>query len=82
MVERYYRYMQRVLFKESRFFARREATGRYSYACPGNIGHMAKLKHKPFNLFDRWCDREPPNRRGARPQKAYGLYWRTHPEQE
>lgn len=65
-----FKYTNKVLTKMSPFWQRRIDSGRYSYPCPGHISHYATRKHKPVGFFERWA---------GRGNKAYGLYWRTHP---
>lgn len=65
------RYSQRVLTKESPFELRRHQTKRYFYPCPGHVGH-APYGRYPVGMFNRWV---------GRGNKAYGIYWRTHPKE-
>lgn len=65
-----YKY-NRALCKISPFWQRRLDRA-LTYATPGNVMHVAKLKRVPVGLFKRWCDR---------PEKAKALYWRLHPNE-
>lgn len=63
------------LLRASPFNRRRDASGRYTYPCPGHIGHIAMSvgdEPRRVGMFERWVERS---------EKAKGLYWRTHPHE-